>query len=120
MPTNKFKNLSTMDKRALLQGAMISAIAAVHIKIPHQIRRQKVEGIEKPNMLTPEWFLNEILRLMRDVWRLDIVEGTREYTLVQAIAEVNCNTHNAQQSLMQTMAMEGPIDIAKMRAIYGI
>lgn len=118
--TPRVKDFSDLSKRDLLQGALISAIAAVQIKIPHQIRRQKVGMVKDPTMLTPEWWLHEMLRIMKDVWRCEIVEGTSEYELAKTLAEINCNTHNMQQRMMEDMTRQGTINTAELRARYGL
>lgn len=121
MPVNhRTPDMSNLSKRELLQGVIISAITAVTIKIPLRLKTQAILGMDTPRQIRPDWFLQEMLRIMRDVFHLDITHGTPEYELCQLVAENNCDIHNKTQRMMAAIAHEGPIDLEKMRAIYGL
>jgi hypothetical protein len=120
----KMASMSRTDKnftkQSVLQGAMIAAIATVSCKVPHQIRRQMAGGLENPQNISDDWYLSELIGIMKKVFRIEIEEGTPEYEMAKMISEVNCKTYNTQQAMMREIVQEGPIDVKALRERYGI
>lgn len=110
-----------LRKRDVLQGAMIAAAVTMTAKIPQQVMKQMRDGDDP--WVNRGWYLDEMLRIMRSVFHVQVLKGSPEYELAKHIANLNCDTADMQRRIMADVTANQPMTHSRVMEIqkkYGI
>lgn len=110
-----------LSKRDVLQGAMIAAAVTMTAKIPQQVMRQISKG-EDP-WVNRDWYLKELLRIMKNVFGVEVLKGSPEYELAKTVANINCDVVDTQRRIMADVTANQPMTHSRITEIqkkYGI